>query len=116
MDLKRAIRHPVINQAWSGAPRHAHLQTAYPGLKVLRGVRTYYANRKRAQRNAAEEAGVAARIEAAHGPGAAYEAGYAMQAPRKPADEWKARKLREAIEAGLPDELRAICEALLAGE
>jgi hypothetical protein len=87
----------------------ARLRPHAAGLERLRGLRIAWACWKRARANAIEDAPHAARIEARYGPGAAWDAGLSVGVPPKPAADLAMRRVREALDAGLPPELADLC-------
>jgi hypothetical protein len=84
------------------------------GLDSLRRLRITWGCWKRAKANAIEDAPFALRLESRFGPGAAYEAGLSCGMPDRPKPEYCIRRVREAVEAGLPRDLELLCRAWLA--
>jgi hypothetical protein len=85
----------------------------FEGFMYLCKLRLTWGNWKRAKANAREEAPFAAACERRQGAGAAYEAGYSIGYPDAPRAQYCIGRVREAVDAGLPLELEALCEAWL---
>lgn len=106
--IDRIVKHSVVSRA-TALPAEAT-----PGVAALCRLRLFLRDIKRGRRNAREDFEDALRCEARHGPGAAYEAGYAVAMPNFPDRTWLARRIQEALSlGGLPRDLEQQCNAWL---
>lgn len=112
-DVQRAgSQRPTSTKMGDLPTRLTHWQSCQTdGMRRLYRAKTARRCRTQAIHNAKEEAPYAAKCEEVYGPGAAYDAGYAVRTPQGP-NILKA--IREAVESGgLTAAVAAMCNTCL---
>ena len=104
--MEKILMHPIISQAMAAMTRTSdqEKEREMAGVLHLINTRKHIADAHQAARNAADE------LEC--GLAGNYDAGDIVEVP-KIRQGWIQKRVREAIDLGLPDELRKACEAYL---
>jgi len=122
MDARKILQHRDVSRANAGLlpgetkpVSQDEIERRAPALRVLVRAKRTNSNRLAARRNAREEAGIAERIEARNGAGAAWEAGYGPHvAPKARHGAYLRKMFTSALELpGLPPELAELIRAEL---
>ena len=106
MKMEKILMHPIISRAMAATTRtpKEEKERAMAGVRHLVNTRRHIAEAHQAARNAVEE------LEC--GLLGNYDAGGIVKIPEI-RQKWIQKRVREAIDLGLPDKLRETCEAYL---
>ena len=104
--MEKILMHPIISQAMAAMTRtpDQEKERKMAGVQHLVNTRRHIAESHQAARNAVEEAEC--------GLLGNYDAGGIVEVPEI-RQKWIQKRIREAIDLGLPDELRKACEVYI---